>query len=230
MCACSSARLDALCLCSLSLLCPSLPSWTSSRDPQNVPASARTFQLTGGSRVVSLSQAWQRVMSSCCAHGRLAPRPPGAGFVGGRPAMYPPHLVTAGRRAESVLERSHGLSLLPRLPVDVLFGSWVCKTEPGRPPCWALGCPGPHHTPSGFWPGRIADGPLGCVACLPAGVGTKDNCDNSSGFGAGPLSQCRWGLSANANAQVGRREELRSLLAEYGAARNDASIQPVWRY
>lgn len=69
--------------------------------PRVFPRPPERFSLLMVARVVSLSQAWQRVVSSRRAHGRLAPRPPGAGFVGGQPVMYPPasgHCWQKGRK------------------------------------------------------------------------------------------------------------------------------------
>ena len=90
---------------------------------------------------------------------------------------------------------------LPRAEVLLEEPRPLCAPEAvcGRP-LWEAGCARPSlgargspHIPSGPW-----DAPPTCPL-----RGHKGRLCPPSGSGAGPLLPCRWGLSANANAQVG---------------------------
>lgn len=122
------------------------------------------------------------------------------------------------------------------LLVDILLGSWLGKIEPEHPPHWVLGYPWPHHMPLRFGSGPATSlvSPWDVLPAWPLEwaqrtiVPTNAQCPHNSRFRGRPLSRCKWGLSANANGQVGRGEKHHLLFAEYGAALNDAVHSACW--
>lgn len=165
--------------------------------------------------------------------GRACPSPSApTGAVPGPPAL--------GSRAEDPLCPLY-LVIVPGRRLAVRWGGGCSAAVPGEGHCPVGVVLGAGHPPRGapgcrgrvtclwlwLWPSRVAGEAGTCSRCCRSGH-KGQLCPQMPGaprlgLGAGPLLGCKWGLSADANGQVGRGERPPPP-ADCGAGA--ASIQP----